>query len=188
MPEKGRVFVVAGPSGAGKGTLIRLALEKAGNIHYSISVTTRPPGAGEVDGKDYHFISDERFDALVRQDALLEWEEVYGRRYGTLKSEVEKARNEGKDVLLELDVKGALNVRTRLEDALLVFIMPPSLEELESRLMKRDRDGHEDIGARLKEAEKEMEAGRTAFDVVIENIDIDEAAARLSVIIREETG
>lgn len=186
MAQEGRVFVVAGPSGAGKGTLIRRALENARNLYYSVSVTTRLPGAGEVEGKDYHFISDEQFDALVRQDAFLEWEEVHGRRYGTLESEVEKARVAGKDVLLELDVKGALNVRSKLEDALLVFVMPPSLEELEARLRKRDREGEEDISARMREAEREIETGRADFDVVIANDDVDEAAAQLLRVIREE--
>ena len=102
------------------------------------------------------------------------------------KSEVEKARAAGNKVLLELDVKGALNVRSKLEDALLVFVMPPSLEVLEARLRKRDREGEEDIGARTREAEREIETGRAGFDVVIVNDDVDEAAAQLLKVIREE--
>ncbi|MCJ7746010.1 MAG: guanylate kinase [Actinobacteria bacterium] len=186
MEKKGRVFVVAGPSGAGKDTLIGKAMQKVGNIHYSVSATTRPPREGEVEGRDYYFLSDDGFDRLVAQGALLEWEEVFGNRYGTLRSEVEKATAPGKNVLLELDVKGALNVKLKIGDALLVFIMPPSLKELESRLEKRRLDREEDIKLRTEIAPREIEIGRNSFDVIIVNDDADKATEKLASVLRGE--
>ena len=186
MEQKGRVFVVAGPSGAGKDTLIRKALQKVEDIHYSVSATTRAPREGEVEGRDYYFLSDDEFGSLATQGALLEWEEVFGKRYGTLGSEVEKATVSGKNILLELDVKGALNVKSKIKDALLVFIMPPSLEELESRLEKRRLDKEGDIKLRTDIAPREMEIGRNSFDVVIVNDDADKATEKLASVLRGE--
>jgi guanylate kinase len=177
---------VAGPSGAGKGTLIGRALEKLEDVDYSVSATTRPIATGEIDGIDYHFVSDGRFDELVEADAFLEWEEVFGRRYGTIRSEVDRALSAGKDVLLELDVKGALTVKSKLKDALLIFIMPPTLGELETRLKRRSRDGERDINERTKLAPGEIEVGRAGFDVIIVNDDVDEAAAKLETALRGE--
>lgn len=184
MGDKGRVFVVAGPSGAGKDTLIRRALRDLGDIHYSVSVTTRPPREGEMDGRDYHFVSAAEFGDLVREGALLEWEEVHGKKYGTLQSEIEKATAALKNVLLELDVKGALNVKSKMRDAVLVFIMPPSEEELLSRLKGRGSDREEEIGRRIDVARWEMEVGREKFDVVIINDELDDAVRRLEKILR----
>ncbi len=186
MERKGRVFVVAGPSGAGKDTLIRKALQKVEDIHYSVSATTRPPREGEVEGRDYYFLSDDEFDRLAAQGALLESEEVFGKRYGTLGSEVETATASGKNILLELDVKGALNVKSKIEDALLVFIMPPSLEELESRLEKRRLDREDDIKLRTDIAPREIEIGRNSFDIIIVNDDADKATEKLASVLRGE--
>ncbi|MCJ7652616.1 MAG: guanylate kinase [Actinobacteria bacterium] len=186
MEERGRVFVVAGPSGAGKDTLIRKALEMAENIHYSVSATTRPPREGEVEGRDYYFLSESEFDRLVAQGALLEWEEVFGNRYGTLKREVEKAAAYGQNVLLELDVEGALNVKSKIKDAVLIFIMPPSLKELESRLEKRKKDKESDIKLRTDIAPREIEVGRTKFDFIIVNDDVDRAAEEFASVLRGE--
>lgn len=179
MEKKGRVFVVAGPSGAGKGTLLDLALEGSGT-HRTVSATTRAPRAGETDGREYRFVSDEEFDRLVAEGAFLEHKDVYGHRYGTLASEVEEQVRAGRDVVLEIDVKGALEVKARLPEARLVFIMPPSPEELEARLRGRGADRESDIRVRSEVAPWEMEAGRRDFDRVIVNDDVRRAAAELA--------
>lgn len=186
MGESGRIFVVAGPSGAGKDTLISRALENLEQIHFSVSVTTREPAAGEVDGGDYHFISEQRFDELAGQDAFLEWEEVFDKRYGTLKSEVYEATSSGKDVLLEIDVKGALCVRSKIPEAMLIFIMPPSLEDLRERLNARKREGEGAINKRIDIAPEEVEVGRKEFDVIIVNDDVDRAAGELERLLKGE--
>lgn len=182
MKRTGRVFVVAGPSGAGKDTLIREAMKDL-DIHLSVSATTRQPRRGEVNGRDYRFICDEDFDRLMAENAFLEWKEVYGRRYGTLKSEVEETVASGTDVILEIDVKGALEVRSRLEDATLVFIMPPSLAELEARLRGREADQEGEIKTRTDIAPSEIEIGNKEFDVIIVNDDIVQAAGELATIL-----
>lgn len=187
MENGSKVFVVAGPSGAGKGTLIRGALETLPDVHYAVSGTTRPPAAGEVDGRDYHFLSDDRFDQLLARDAFLEWEEVFGSRYGTLRSEVEGPLAESKRVLLELDVKGALTVKSKLKEATLVFVMAPSLEVLGQRLAERNRDGRDEIEHRTSMAPAEIEAGKR-FDVVIMNEDVDEATKALIRVLKGEKG
>ncbi len=179
MERKGRVIVVAGPSGAGKGTLLREAL-KGSDAHFSVSVTTRQPREGEIDGRDYRFVSDAEFDRLVSEGAFLEWKEVYGHRYGTLESEVERHTSAGRDVVLEIDVKGALEVKARLPEAKLIFIMPPSLEELESRLRGRDADREPDIVTRSEVAPWEIEVGKRDFDKVIVNDDVRRAAGELA--------
>ncbi len=176
------MFVVAGPSGAGKDTLIREVM-KDFDIHLSVSATTRLPSMGEVNGRDYRFISDEDFDRLMAENAFLEWKEVYGRRYGTLKSEVEEVVASGTDVILEIDVKGALEVRSRLEDATLVFIMPPSLAELEARLRGREADQEGEIKTRTDIAPSEIEIGKKEFDVIIVNDDIVRAAGELATTL-----
>lgn len=177
--RRGTVFVVAGPSGAGKGTLLREALEGT-DAHLSVSVTTRPPRPGEVDGRDYRFVSAEEFDRLVSQGSFLEWKEVYGQRYGTLRSEVLEHVSAGRDVVLEIDVKGALEVRARLPEARLIFIMPPTLEELEARLRGREADLEPDIQKRSETAPWEIDVGKREFDTVIVNDDLRQAAAELA--------
>ncbi|MBU4174267.1 MAG: guanylate kinase [Actinobacteria bacterium] len=186
MKKAGRVFVVAGPSGAGKGTLIRKVLSETPGVHYAVSATTRAPRQGEVNGKDYYFLGEEEFERLIEQGEFLESEEVYGNRYGTLKSEVRNAVSSGRDVLIEVDVKGALTVRSQLAGALLVFIMPPSMEELESRLRKRGTDSESEIGARIEVAPWEVETGESDCDVVIVNSDVEEAADELARVLRGE--
>lgn len=188
---QGKVFVIAGPSGAGKGTVTGLALQKlmtrAAGLHFSVSATTRPKKPGEVEGWDYYFISREEFDRLTKEHGFLEWEEVYGERYGTLKREVEGYVDSGRDVILELDVKGALNVKANMPSCLLVFIMPPSIEDLRARLLKRGREEGDEMARRLEEAPGEM-AEAERFDIVIVNEDADEAAGRLADVLRGEAG
>jgi guanylate kinase len=176
--KNGSLFVVAGPSGAGKGTLIKEVM-KDHDLQLSVSATTREPRHGEVDGRDYIFLSDEEFESLAARGAFLEWKEVFGRRYGTLAGEVEAALASGRDVILEIDVKGALDVKSKVPEAKLIFIMPPSMEELESRLRGRKADEEEDIQERIDIAPGEMVIGEREFDVIIVNDDIERAAGKL---------
>jgi guanylate kinase len=185
MIEEGKLFVVAGPSGAGKTTVIRKALESV-PMHLSVSATTRGPRPGETDGVDYVFIPEEEFRRLAAADAFLEWEEVYGNRYGTLRSQVEGALARGEDVLLEIDVKGALAVKCKVPDAHLVFIMPPSAEELKGRLEGRETDDASEIDKRLTVAPWELEVGERDFDRIIVNDDLEEAVRELIRVLRGE--
>ncbi len=182
MSGSGRVFVVAGPSGAGKDTLIKEVLKDL-DAHLSVSATTRKPRSGEVDGRDYRFLSDEEFDRLVATGQFLEHKEVFGRRYGTLRSEVEEVTGSGRDVILEIDVQGALDVKSTIPDATLVFIMPPSLEELEARLRGREADDEREIITRTGIAPEEIEVGKREFDEIIVNDDVSKAAGELARIM-----
>jgi guanylate kinase len=184
MTGKGRLIVVAGPSGAGKTTVIKRALTFV-DMHLSVSATTRAPRPGEVDGVDYTFISEEEFARLVQDDAFLEWEEVYGNRYGTPSAPVEESLGRGEDVLLEIDVKGALAVRCKVPDALLVFIMPPSEDALKERLEGR-ADGKTEIDKRLVVAPWELEVGARDFDELVVNDDLDQAVQKLVGVLRGE--
>lgn len=174
--------MVAGPSGAGKDTLIKEVLKDL-DAHLSVSATTRKPRSGEVDGRDYRFLSDEEFDRLVATGQFLEHKEVFGRRYGTLRSEVEEVTGSGRDVILEIDVQGALDVKSTIPDATLVFIMPPSLEELEARLRGREADDEREIITRTGIAPEEIEVGKREFDEIIVNDDVSKAAGELARIM-----
>ena len=182
MSETGTLFVIAGPSGAGKDTLIKEVV-KGGGVHLSVSATTRKPREGEVDGRDYHFLSDGEFERLVEEGAFLEWKEVYGNRYGTLKDEVDGAVSSGRDVILEIDVKGALDVKAEAPEARLIFVMPPSLEELEARLRGRKADTEDEIRVRMDLAPWEIETGRNEFDHLIVNDDVERAARELARVM-----
>lgn len=182
----GRILVVSGPSGVGKDTLIRRALEFAPNIYLSVSATTRAPREGEKNGRDYHFMSKSEFEDLIKKDKFLEWQKVYGNYYGTPIAEIEEAERKGKDILLEIDVKGAMNVKSKREGALLIFILPPSLEELKSRLAGRNGGesmSEKDFSTRLAAAEEEIEKSKN-FDVVIVNDELERAALELGAILK----
>jgi guanylate kinase len=185
MDKRGMVFVVAGPSGAGKDTLIKRALQEV-PAHLSVSATTRAPREGEEDGRDYHFLGEEEFDRLVAEGAFLEWANVFGGKYGTLASEVEETRERGIDVILEIDVQGALQVKEKLPDAEFVFIMPPSLEALADRLRRRGLDSGREIDHRLKTAPGEIEVGKHAFDGIIVNDDLEKATEELIRVLKGE--
>ncbi|PKQ27624.1 MAG: guanylate kinase [Candidatus Anoxymicrobium japonicum] len=185
MSEKGKPFVVSGPSGAGKTTVIKKALEVA-PVHLSISATTRRKRRGEVSGVDYVFMSEDEFKRLVDDGAFFEWAEVYGNFYGTLKSQVESVLERGEDVLLELDVVGALTVKRKAPEARLIFIMPSREELLTDRLEGRETDNKNEISARLKVAPRELEVGVRDFDDIIVNDNLDEAVLKLVMILREE--
>lgn len=179
---RGRLVVVSGPSGVGKGTVVRAALERRPDLALSTSYTTRPPRPAEADGVHYRFVDGAAFDRLVEEGAFLEWAEVFGHRYGTPAGEVERLRAEGRDVLLEVDVQGARSVRERAPDALLIFLHPPSEEELARRLQARGTETGEALERRLAEARVEM-AQADRFDHVVVNDRVDRAVGELLAII-----
>jgi guanylate kinase len=176
--------VVAGPSGVGKGTVVRHVLDLVEGLRLSVSVTTRPPRAslGERDGVDYFFVTPEEFEALVLGGGLLEWAELFGRRYGTPRVWVEDALAAGDDVVLEIDVQGAQQIREAMADAVLIFLDPPSLGELERRLRTRGSEDEEKLADRLAKADWEREQQRW-FDHVVVNDDVERASSQVAAII-----
>jgi guanylate kinase len=185
--EKGTLFIISGPSGVGKGTVITGLLAKQSNIRLAVSACTRLPRESEVDGADYHFIDDVEFERKVSEDAFLEWCEVHGNRYGTLKNEVDTHVNEGQNVLLEIDTKGAQKVKKRRPEVIQIFIAPPSLETLRSRLIGRNTENSDIIDGRMKTAEAEL-ASMDRYDYVVINNEIDETVDEtLRIMNREAT-
>ena len=181
------VIVVTGPSGVGKGTLIRLLLDRVPELELSVSATTRAPRPGEQDGRDYHFLSAEQFDARVGEGDFVEHAEYAGRRYGTLRSELERRTAAGHPVLLEIEVQGARQVREALPGAVTIFIEPPSPEALRDRLVGRGTDSPEDVEARLATAQRELEAA-PEFHHRICNDRLDRAVDELEAVVRRATG
>jgi len=178
----GTLFVLAGPSGVGKGSVVRELVAKDPSLSLSVSVTTRPPRPGEVDGVDYFFVDEDALDRMVEAGELLEWAEIVGHRSGTPKGFVADRLNEGRDVILEIDVVGASQVRERVPESVLIFLEPPSLEELERRLRGRGTETEEAITLRLQTAAWELEQ-RSWFDHVVENDDLERAAGLVAAII-----
>ncbi|HEY8116548.1 MAG TPA: guanylate kinase [Actinomycetota bacterium] len=176
------MFVVAGPSGVGKGTVVRLVRERNPSIHLSVSATTRAPRSSEREGVDYRFVSEEAFDRMIEAGELLEWEEIFGHRSGTPAEPVRRALEAGIDVLLELDVTGARHVREAMPHAVLILLEPPTMQELERRLRSRGTETDEGLARRLAKADRELEQ-RDAFDVVIVNDDAGRAADEVAAII-----
>ena len=156
MTRKGNLFVISGPSGAGKGTLVAYLIAHVEDAWVSVSATTRAPRPGEIDGTHYFFMTDEQFDEVLARDGFLEWAVVHSNRYGTLQEKVEEAIAAGKQVILEIDVQGAMQVRDKMPDAHLIFIEPPSLEELERRLRGRATETEDVIIKRLETARVEL--------------------------------
>ncbi|MGA2927476.1 MAG: guanylate kinase [Solirubrobacteraceae bacterium] len=180
-----KVFVITGPSGVGKGTLIRGLLERLPGLELSVSATTRAPRSGERDGVDYHFIDDARFDAHVAAGEFVEHARYSGNRYGTLRSELERRLVAGAPVVLEIEVQGARQVREALPDAVAVFIAPPSLAALRARLVGRGTDKPEQVARRLLTAERELQA-RPEFGHVIVNDRLELAIDALAGIVSRE--
>ena len=176
--RKGNLFVLSGPSGAGKGTLVKRVLQRIPDAWVSVSATTRQPRPGEVDGKDYFFLDQPRFDELVSQDGFLEWAHVHGNSYRTLRSRVQERMDEGAQVILEIDVQGAFQVKKAMPEAHLIFIEPPSLEELERRLRGRGTETEEVICKRMKTAEVEL-AQKMEYDVQVINDELERATDEL---------
>ena len=179
---KRNLFILAGPSGVGKGTLRARALSGIDGLAYSISCTTRSPREGEREGADYRFLSKEDFEDRVKRGLFLEHALVHGNRYGTLRGDVEREMAAGHDVLLEIDVQGAERVRRLVPDCVMLFIAPPSLAVLEARLRKRGTDSEETIALRLVNAKEEM-AHSAEYDRVIVNDDLERAAEELRGVI-----
>jgi guanylate kinase len=177
------VFVITGPSGVGKGTLIRGLLERIPQLELSVSATTRPPRPGERDGSHYHFLSPEEFEGRVRDGEFVEHATYSGRRYGTLRSELERRTDRGAPVVLEIEVEGARQVREAMDDALQVFIAPPSLDALRARLVGRGTDDPEQVEQRMQTAEREL-AARPEFAHVVVNDRLEQATDELVAIVR----
>jgi len=174
--RQGKLIIITAPSGAGKTTIGRYLLEQLPQLKFSVSATTRAPREGEKEGVDYYFMSEDAFGEHIRQNDFLEWEEVYpGRRYGTLRSEAVRLWNEGKHVIFDIDVLGAMKLQAQFPaNTLSVFIAPPSLEELKQRLMRRKTESPENVAIRLKRAEMEM-SYMHRFDAVVVNDDLETA-------------
>lgn len=180
--RRGRLFIVAAPSGAGKTTLLRKLLEELQCLRTSVSHTTRPRRSGEVEGRDYYFVDEATFSRLREKGDFLESAEVFGHRYGTSRRWLEMTIESGRDILLEIDWQGARQVRACMEDAVSIFILPPSKEALRERLQNRGRDSREVIERRMSEAMKEM-SHFYEFDQVVVNDDFDRAREDLRRIV-----
>jgi guanylate kinase len=173
-PPSGRLIVLTGPSGVGKGTLMRSLLQRHPELYYSVSVTTRSPRPGEIDGKNYYFISLSKFEQLIAQGEFLEWAEFAGNYYGTPREAVLKQISSGKLVVLEIELEGARQIRASFPSALSIFILPPSFDELEKRIRNRAQDSEEAIARRLRCAQEEIKAA-DEFDIQIVNDDFETA-------------
>lgn len=181
----GKIVVITGPSGVGKGTLVQRLLSDVPNVKKSVSVTTRPRRSTEQDGVDYFFVDKDRFDELIKEDAFLEWAEFAGAYYGTPRDWVNEQVKAGFDVLLEIEVQGAMQVRERCPSALLIFLSPPSFEELEARLKGRATETPEKIALRLAKASEEMKQ-KHLFHYEVVNDNLEEAAKNLIRIVYDE--
>ena len=179
---QGTLVIVSGPSGAGKGTIVDRLLRQSPSAWVSVSATTRAPRPGEVAGESYFFLTPEEFDARIAAGDFLEWAEVHGQRYGTLRSTVEAKIAEGRDVVLEIDPQGALQVKQLMPSSVLVFIMAPSFGELERRIRGRGAETDEQVKTRLETAVRELQLVGT-YDHVIENDDVCRATSELARII-----
>ena len=185
MDYPGNVYVVAAPSGAGKSSLVKALMELDAAVRPSVSHTTRPPRGQEKDVREYHFVSDEAFDALIQQEAFLEWATVHGHRYGTSRDSIEQRIAQGADVVLEIDYQGALQIKKIFANAVLIFILPPSWDELRSRLQNRGEDSLDVIETRLKNAAHEMSQA-PKFDFVIINELFERALFDLKAIVHSQ--
>jgi guanylate kinase len=185
VPGVARVFVITGPSGVGKGTLIRGLMEGIPELELSVSATTRAPRPGEIDGADYHFLTRDEFDRRVASGEFVEHADYAGRSYGTLRSELEDRVRAGAPVLLEIEVQGARQVRAAMPEALQVFIAPPSLVALRARLIGRGTDDPEEVERRLEVAEGEL-AAQPEFSHVLVNDRLEQALERLTAIVAAE--
>ncbi|PCS00484.1 guanylate kinase [Lactococcus fujiensis] len=185
MPERGLLIVFSGPSGVGKGTVRAKIFEQENNFKYSVSMTTRKQRPGEVDGKDYYFRTREEFEELIRKGEMLEYAEYVGNYYGTPLTYVNQTLDEGKDIFLEIEVQGALQVKQKKPDAVFVFLTPPDLEELRERLVGRGTDSNEVIANRLAKAKEEIRL-MSEYDYAVVNDEVELAAERVRMIIDAE--
>ena len=182
---RGLLIVVSGASGTGKGTVCKKLLSELPNVHYSISATTRKPRQGEVDGREYYFISEDDFKQWIADGKFLEYAEVYGNFYGTPLTKIEERLNRGEDVLLEIDVQGALNVKRKCPDGVYIFLLPPSLNELKRRIEGRGSETPDSLKRRLQAAVAEIQIGRE-YDYAVVNDTVDNAVAQIEAILVAE--
>jgi guanylate kinase len=188
MKQKKQLIVLSAPSGAGKTTLAHHLLTTFPSFKFSISATTRKPRPNEVDGKDYYFLTEEKFKELIDNGGFVEYEQIFGNYYGTLKSEVEKSLEKGEIVVFDIDVKGALSIKRLYPDkSLLIFISPPSLEILKQRLINRKTETPEQLQKRFERIEMEMKL-KDNFDYVVVNDDLEKAKREIEEIVKKETG
>jgi guanylate kinase len=186
LSRRGMMFILSSPSGAGKTTISHMLLAAQTNLALSVSCTTRPMRAGEVDGRDYHFLDRSRFDAMVAEGAFLEWAEVFGNCYGTPRAQIAEGLAMGQDYLFDIDWQGAQQLYQRAgEDVVRVFLLPPSVAELESRLRSRGTDADDVIQARMARARAEI-SHWDAYDYVVVNDDIDTCFTRVSTLLAAE--
>lgn len=185
MSKKSKLIVISAPSGTGKTSVIKEILKQfSDKLTFSISATTRKKRSNETNGVEYYFLTEEEFKKKIENDEFIEWEVIYGDYYGTLKSEVQRAFNEGKHILFELDVKGSLKLKKLYPEAILIFIVPPSIEELEKRLKKRNTETQDSLQKRIERAKMELEQAKY-FDYKVENYDLQQAIKETSKIIKK---
>lgn len=183
--EKGILFILSGPSGVGKGTVRQRLFEQETHLKYSVSATTRDKRPGEVDGKDYFYKSTEAFEDMIANRELLEYAKYVNNYYGTPKAYVEEQLEQGHDVFLEIEVQGALQVKENFPSGVFIFLFPPSLDELKSRIVSRGTESQDLVLNRLKEAKKEIDM-MSEYDYVVVNDDVDTAVSKVKAIIRSE--
>lgn len=185
--KKGHLFILSGPAGAGKGTLRKRLFQAMPDLAFSVSCSTRAPRPGEVDGRDYFFIGAEQFERQVREGAFLEWAHVHGNMYGTRREDVERRLASGGDMILEIDVQGCRQVKSRMPEAIRIFVTVPSLDELERRLESRGTETPEQLDLRLRNAAKElMQAGE--YEHIIVNDDVNIASRQLIELVKSYVG
>lgn len=185
MTQKGLLIVICGPSGVGKGTLLTRVIEECGTIRFSVSATTREPREGERDGEDYFFVTREKFEKMIENEELVEWVEYVGNYYGTPGKFIETSLSQGTDIILDIEVEGAHNIKKKYQDSVLIFILPPSLEELRNRIETRGSETDDMIEKRMKRAKWEM-TFVSDYDYVVVNDSIDEAIKEIKSIIMSE--
>jgi len=186
--SSGKIVVISGPSGAGKSTICREVVKRLSNAYLSVSITTRPKAKGEVDGRDYWFVSRKQFQERIKEGLLLEYAEVFGNLYGTPKDKVDEAIENGRVAILEIDVQGGKAVKKIYPDAVMIFIMPPTKKELAKRINGRGRDEVEAAEKRLNAADSEIAVGRKYYQHTIVNDDLQKAINDVVSIIRQNTG
>ena len=185
MNRKGKTFIISGPSGVGKSTVLHALFEGRNDLYFSVSATTRAPREGERDGVDYHFIHADRFRSMIEEDAFLEYAEYVGNFYGTPKKYVDEAMEQGKDVVLDIEVQGALQVVHKRPDVVRIFIAPPSWQALEERLTSRGTDSPEKVQKRLVRAKVELQTANT-YDYFVINDTVERAVREINAIMLAE--